>query len=138
MRYTIGTTIIDKRTKTEYSGYYASGSLGLSCVLTKEDIPSILEKNHLRNYSLYIFDRIEDAEYFCRALSRSYRRDDVWDNNTIKSKKIRRFYPLKVDTPKFIFELDEKVSNTKLKVNCYGNKTDNQMILSQRAILKLK
>lgn len=140
MRYTIGVTIIDKKTKEEYSGYYACGEFGFMYVMTKDNIPSLLEKKSLQNYSLYIFDNVKDAEYFCRSLSRSYRRDDVWANQSLKSRKIRRFYPLKVDSSNFIFELDENYTHSKLKSDCYGNgiKTGTGIDLPRTKILKLK
>lgn len=102
MRYTIGVTMIDKKTKEKDCGFFARyGLLALGIIVTDtHDVNN-------RDYNLLIFDNIEDAEKYSQILSRAYRRDDVWLNPKIKSKKIRRFYPLKVDSLNFPFELEE-------------------------------
>lgn len=119
MRYTIGVSMEDKYTGVIEEGFYGIGFLGLTSIIGEDSVKGSLKENRTL-YSIYVLDNIEDAEFLCRKLSRSYRRDDVWKNSGRKSRKIRRFYPLKVDSSKFPFLLDEKKHTNRIKKGIYG------------------
>ena len=102
MRYTIGCTIIKKVSNEKKIGFFSlSGILGLGTLLNMKNIDDAPS-----NYKLLVFDDIKSVQTYCQILSRSYRRDDVWANSSIKSKQIIKFYPLKIDSLKFPFELN--------------------------------
>lgn len=138
MRYTIGCSITDKKTNETYEGYYSIGGCGFDCVLTPSSLEKIKEKNKLNEYWVYVFDNPEDVEYYCRYLARCYRRDDVWANKTVKSKKIRRFYPLKIDSSKFNLVLDEDFSYGKLKKDIYRYDLKETKNLPKKRIIDFK
>lgn len=98
-QYVIGYTSIDKLTKEKNEGIYINGSWGLALILNEEALKNKTKKD-ISKFSITIFDNIETCEKYCRALSRLYRTDDVaFKNPKEKSKKIRRFYPLKLNSP---------------------------------------
>lgn len=125
MRYTIGATMIDKKTNEINDGYYAVSKLGTAILLNEFNI-----EKYKDSFGLYIFDNIEDAVKYSRCLSRCYRRDDVWGNKQIKSKKIRRFYPLKVDSSRFNVDLDfDNPTTHKNKYDEFGHKLEKEETL---------
>lgn len=60
-------------------------------------------------YDILVFNTIEEAQLYCQILARSYRRDDVWHSPSLKSKKIRRFYPVKIDSSNFPYKIKERI-----------------------------
>ena len=138
MRYTIGITMIDKETKDTVEGYYSIGGCGFSAILDESNLKRLKKDNKLNEYWIYVFDNVEDVEYFCRYLSRAYRRDDVWGNDKLKSKKIRRFYPLKIDSSKFNLILDEEFRYGKLKHDIYRYDLKETKNLPKKRVIDFK
>lgn len=103
MRYAIGVEIQDKKSKNKYNGLYVIGKYGLPFVFTSG--------SGVKNATIDVYDDIADAKSKVSYLSRTYRRDDVWHSPDKKSRQIRKFYLVKVDSPKFPVKLknvDEK------------------------------
>lgn len=97
-QYVVGYTSIDKFTNEKNEGIYVEGSWSLAIILTEESLKNKTKKD-ISELSIVIFDNIKTCENYCRALSRLYRTDDVaFKNPKEKSKKIRRFYPLKLNS----------------------------------------
>lgn len=105
MRYTIGYSDYKKETGESFDGgIYASTSYGLPYILTTDNF----EPQDKNSVTIYVSDDLEEIKKAISILSVSYRRDDVWLKPHLKSKKIRRFYPLKIDSSKFAFTIDNK------------------------------
>lgn len=113
MRYTIGTEIIDKRTNESFYGIYAFGTLGLSFVMTEKYA-------FQKEAEIMIFDNKEVAENYVRMLARAYRRDDVAFSPRLKSKKIRKFYLVKVDSANFPYKIKPPHREGSITRNCFN------------------
>lgn len=119
MRYVIGCSIEDKETRNKYDGLIVFSGLGLNYILTDE----ILDKDTEKGNKTYIcvYDDLATAEKEVSKFAKAYRRDDVWtkEKHWVKSKKIRKFYLIKVDSPKFPYTLkvDTERKNKKTEKN---------------------
>lgn len=117
MRYTIGCEIIDKSTNASFNGIYLVGKIGLPYISTKENTKYI-------GSSVLSFHDLNEANTYCRYLSRIYRRDDIY-NKTKKSKKIRKFYLLKIDSLNFPYKIVDKPTRIeKFYYNAFIEKQD--------------
>lgn len=140
MRYTIGVSIEPKHKGKDgkSEGLYALGFAYM---------PYLLKMNKFKYDEKYmttimVFDDIETATIKARSLSRAYRRDDVAWDKTKKSKSIRRFYPIKIDSQKFPFvieildETEDKSARrsqtyNKIVTNEYNEKCEDGMWLGE-------
>lgn len=104
MRYVIGCTIIDKATGNVSDGIIGTGSFGIDYFLTEENFDKCAKTSKNQTY---VYTSLEDVIREANERCVSYRRDDVWtkDKHWLKSKSIRRFYPLKVDSNNFKFNV---------------------------------
>lgn len=122
MRYAIGCQVKRKgMIGPGFSGIYVQDEYALPFIKT-----SLTEETVL----IPIFDSDKDAELFAQILARSYRRDDVWLNDKLKSRSIRKFYPLKIDSSNFPFKVeiqegDGKCRDLKLKYDRFKNRDEN-------------
>ena len=110
MRYAIGVEIEDKKSKDKYSGLYVVGDFGFPGVFVSG------ESRNADGYTIDIYDDIEAAKKKVSILARAFRRDDVAFSKG-KSRKIRRFYPVKVDSPKFpvVLKKEDKAGTERKK-----------------------
>lgn len=115
MRYILCCKIIDKATGKEDDGFCLFDSLGLyPSLFTKEVIDKRLKED--KTLLTLIYDDLEYAQQRVSEMSKAFRRDDVWAaSKWIKSKKIRNFYLLKVDSSKFPYKLEKYDKPTKTK-----------------------
>jgi len=125
MRYTIGVEMIPKEgnAKATYiKGIFASTGWFYE-VLTPEGFKRVIERK--RKAFIPIFDDAETAQTFAQGLSRAYRRDDCGPgkNLTIKSKIVRKFYPIKVDSLNFPYNVcNDDFKIKKIDLDRYGKK----------------
>ena len=116
MRYTIGCSIEDKATKDRYEGFVGIDSLGLEYVLTEDVIKRDIEsEDNKKELTILVYDNLELAEKAISSHAKSYRRDDVWLSPWKKSKKIRKFYLIKIDSSNFNYEIEENKNFKKKK-----------------------
>lgn len=103
MRYTIYSEITDKETQKKYCGPVVIGKYGCPYILTSLNSvkESLMDDNKKEEFSILVFTNAKEAELYCQILTRSYRRDDVAFYPSKKSKKIRKFFPVKIDSSKF-------------------------------------
>lgn len=125
MRYSIGLEIIDKSSKHSESGLYGVSLLGFRNILTKENIGKYIACSD--KPQCFVFEDATSAELFARMCTRRYRRDDVCTKEW-KSRKIRNFYPIKIDSLNFPFLiarsfLSEDIKPHKMYIDCYNNST---------------
>ena len=121
MRYAIGVEIEDKKSQNNYHGRDAIGRYERRFVFT-----SVCNAD-IHGCTIDIYADIEEAKKKVGSLTKSYRYDDsiVRLNKLLgrrqkqkkKSKKIRRFYLLKVDSPRFPVILKD--------INRFGEKRKN-------------
>lgn len=97
-RYVIGYSSIEKKTGIIKTGIYGWGTFNLPIIITPQ-------MKRLDSIKMCVFTNIDECQDYCRLLSRSYRRDDCWNATRQKSRFIRRFYPLKVESSKRFFNL---------------------------------
>lgn len=118
MRYTIGCRIEDKTFGQPIDGIFASNSY-VSFVLNEWGEEQEKRNNESKNryYRIFVFDDINLATVCAQSLSRAYRRDDVARDPSKKSKKIRKFYPVKVDSTKFPYTIEIKEDGGEKKLN---------------------
>lgn len=114
MRYAIGVNIYDKKEGTSYDGLATIDSLGL--------YPSVLRIPKIQEYiddgkevTTIIYDDLESVQKKISEFSVHFRREGVWSKyqKWEKSKKIIRFYAVKVDSSKFPFKIGESSKKTK-------------------------
>lgn len=120
MRYILGISIIDKDTKEVREGYARVDSLGLyPNLLTIEKAYEELEQD--KEVKVIIYDNLEDVKKDIERFSKAFRREDVHRNDQIwqKSRKIRKFYPIKIDSSNFPFKVKETNLKTKNKAKIY-------------------
>ena len=123
MKYVLGCNITKKANGEMVDGYCMIGSLGLyPSLYTKEEIEERIKDD--KQMLTVVYDNLKDAQEDLSKLTKSFRRDDVWTSSSkwLKSKMIRNFYLLKVETPKYPFKLekiDNKNKKTKLKGEIY-------------------
>lgn len=103
MRYTIYSEITDKETQKKYCGLFVIGKYGCPYILTNFNSvkESLVDDNKKEVFPILVFTSAKEAELYCQILARSYRRDDVAFHPSKKSKKIIKFFPVKVDSSKF-------------------------------------
>lgn len=140
MEYTIGCTIIEKKDNSKTQGLLACGNFGFQFLLTKKEVQDCIDKRILKDkgYLIYTFDNVEDAVYYSRVLTKAYRRDDCSNNFRIKSKKIRMFYPLKIDSSKFEYELENSSITNSFKWGVFGEPLVTSKKLYFKTIVDLK
>lgn len=110
MRYTIGYSDINKVTgKICENRIYALTDYGLGFLLNPKNKIDSEEAGKTR---IYVSDNIEEIKKLVTILSNCYRRDDVWLNSTKKSKLIRNFYPVKIDSSKFPYIVKKEKQRT--------------------------
>ena len=132
MRYTIGASMWKKRKPdTVVEGIYGFGHYAIPYI----HIPDKDAK--LKDSVFPVFSNAADAEHFARVLSRAYRCDDTYvHGRQSRSSYIRRFYPLKIDTKEFPYQikidgndayihrylsnLPQEDQETKIPVTCFG------------------
>ena len=105
MRYVIGCSIEDKITKDKSEGICCiDRTIGLFPTLYSESIGKDDKKTYTRVYTDLVAVQKTISE-----LAKAYRRDDVWHKGQkwLKSKKIRKFYALKIDTPKSSYTIGD-------------------------------
>lgn len=125
MRYIIGYEAIDKKKLKNpdnpyiedngCKGLYAFG--WLDYILNEKTRPETIEKT-----KLMVFEDLEEAKKEISALSKAYRRDDVAFSPQIKSRYIRHFYLIKLDSPKCPVIIDESSREKSKKGNFYWYK----------------
>lgn len=116
MRYAIGVEIKNKNTGNKYNGFYIVGPYGLPFIFT-----SGCDSNS-HNSTIDIYSDIKEAKKEVSSLTRAFRRDDVWHSPNKKSRQIRKFYLVKVDSPKFplvLGEIDEKRTKRRKNATSY-------------------
>ena len=120
MRYILGISIVDKDTKEVREGYARVDSLGLyPNLLTIKKAYEELEQD--KEVKVIVYDNLEDLQKDIERFSKAFRRDDVHRDDQIwqKSRKIRKFYPIKIDSSNFPFKVKETNLKTKNKVKIY-------------------
>lgn len=125
MRYIIGYEAIDKEKLKNPNNPYIKdeGCKGLyafnwlAYILNNKTKPETIEKT-----KLMVFDDLEEAEKEISELSKAYRRDDVAFSPKIKSRYIRHFYLIKLDSPKCPVIIDESTKEKPKKGNFYWYK----------------
>ena len=93
------------------------GTFSVGVNFTPETKAEKIEKTRLM-----VFDSLEDAQKEISDLSKAYRRDDVAFTPQIKSKFIRHFYLIKLDSPKCPVIIDETSKEKPRKGNFYWYK----------------
>lgn len=118
MRYIIGINITNKETKKVSDGFAIIDSLGLyPSLYTKENILEKLKED--KQIFTIVYPDLDSVQNAISEYSKLFRRDDCWSKSQIwkKSKYIRKFYAIKVDTLKFPFKIGEpyKFEKSRLK-----------------------
>lgn len=111
MRYIIGVEITDKNNGNQVRGVYGYDGLGLSNI----DDAIYIKGGKPRLAKIPVFYNLADARDFLKNTARNFRRDDVAYRPNVKSQKIRKFYLLKLDSPKCRIKLGKKIRSRK---NC--------------------
>lgn len=133
MRYTIGYSDYNKETeKSTDNGLFANTSYGLPFILTLDNV----KPEDFNKTSIYVSDDIDEIKKAITILAVSYRRDDVWLSPHKKSKRIRRFYPVKIDSSKFPYTISKepacKPSTLKTKEVNYTAKLNNYLVTGMK------
>lgn len=113
MRYAIGCEMKAKEArynKKDCNGIYTFDSLGFPYILTED---SVKESKQIH---LPVFETAEEAKNYAQRLARSFRRDDVAFQEG-KSKFIRNFYPVKIDSLNFpyVITIESSIKYTQEK-----------------------
>ena len=118
MRYTIGSTIEDKMLGKKTGGYYVLGPYH-EFILSEwgERQEKISKESNHTHYQIPVFDDIETATIYAQSLARSYRRDDVAIDCRKKSRKIRHFFPVKLDSSNFPYVIGDKAKDGDRKLS---------------------
>ena len=121
MRYTIGCEMEDKKGKEPtFHGIVAYGTLGFSFVMTEEhDID--------KEVDIMVFDDRKTAEDYVGLLARCYRRDDVAFRPSLKSRRIRKFYLIKVDSAKFPYKIKPTNKTVYVERNRFNEKLSKKV-----------
>lgn len=108
MRYIIGCKITNKLWLKNPSNPYIKDGV-VDGIYAVNILPFILNKKtkDLENVFVYVYEDIEKAKSEVSSLSVAYRRDDVAFLPSRKSKYIRNFYLVKLDSPKCPIIIDE-------------------------------
>lgn len=121
MRYIIGYQAIDKLKQKHpdlinedqgCKGIYVMGYL-LPYILTKKTTQKIITESKIS-----VFENLEVAQKEITKLSKAYRRDDVAFTNK-KSRFIRHFFLIKLDSPKCPIIIDENSKEKSKKGDYY-------------------
>lgn len=130
MRYTIGVTIKEKFSSDSYTGFCATNRSGRTFCLCNwgENEEKATKDYYGEYYRIPVFNDIKTAQIYAECLCRQYRRDDVWLLPKEKSKKIRHFYPVKVDSLNFPYSISLSIKhcNLEFKKNRFNERTDLQ------------
>lgn len=123
MRYAIGYMKKNKQKNTiDCHGIYAYGDFFLPALLSF-DTEKVKEDRFKRTF-IPVFT-LEEGKKAVKILSNAYRRDDVAFNKKIKSRFIRNFYLIKVDSSKFPYALEDinkenHMENKRLQLKATG------------------
>lgn len=139
MRYTVGVEInieFKDGSHENMNGLLISGFCGIHEVLPYNS--QSLEKEK----TLIVFDSTEDATLYAQAMARSYGKDNSWHGKKIE-KMTRNFYPVKIDSANFPFEIkNSKIGERRaFFYNRFAEKTDKRSLtyfyLTGRLISKM-
>lgn len=112
LRYIVGCSLIDKQDKSEVSGVLIQDEYGLGEIQQKDN-PKEGE------FCVLVFEQLQAAQKFLSVLARENRRRDVKKTPKEKSRTIKKWYLLKLDSPKCFIKLLQE--NT-IHNNPYGYK----------------
>ena len=114
MPYTIGVRMHIARNTNLIDGIYTFSTYGFPFVLTQDEINkynNVYSKDDIKkvDYHIYYCETAKDAEELCKALRKSYRYE--FKNNAKrqndKDMSAFRFYPIKINSPKFPIRYDK-------------------------------